>query len=85
MACGVPILTTNEAVIESLSPELRTRLAVTPADRDQEAEALFRAISWDERARNALAADCRSFIMSNHSLVGLFDKMLGEIAGGRHG
>jgi glycosyltransferase involved in cell wall biosynthesis len=79
MACGVPVLSTNPCVIESLPANLHPHLVPAGKDTDGLARAMLTAMAWDESSREWLEERVREYIVEEHSLRSLFSRILGEV------
>jgi glycosyltransferase involved in cell wall biosynthesis len=79
MACGVPVLSTNPAVAEMLPPALRADLVVPEHDVDAQAAAIHRLLTIGDAERAALGAALRELVVRNHSVQGLFDRIMKEM------
>jgi len=79
MACGVPSITTNPSVIESLPAHLAQHLATDADSSDLQAKAMFDAMTWNDATRTFIAMESRKFVEDHHSLDTFFVRMLDEI------
>jgi glycosyltransferase involved in cell wall biosynthesis len=79
MACGVPVLSTNPCVIESLPEGLQPYLWPGGNDIEGLARAMHQAMTWDESTRQWLEGRVREYIVEEHSLRSFFSRILGEI------
>ena len=81
MAVGVPVLTSNEAALESMSGTLARELAVDPTSPEDLVDKVEGILRLNEVQRGELAARLRRMVVEDHSLERLFDKILDEIEG----
>lgn len=79
MACGVPVITTNPAVIESLPADLRGILATDRSDIEAIADSIDRVLNLNEDERKAMNSRVRRYIEEEHSLASFFGRILAEI------
>jgi glycosyltransferase involved in cell wall biosynthesis len=79
MACGVPVLTTNPCVVESLPAELRPYLVVDGDGADALAASMRAALGWDPATRGWLATSVRQHVVQEHGLHAFFGKILAYI------
>jgi glycosyltransferase involved in cell wall biosynthesis len=85
MACGIPVLTSNDSVAEILPDDLTPLLVVDKFDTAAQAGALHRLLSMSPSELTALGARLRDLIVREHSVDDLFDRVLGHIARHRDG
>lgn len=83
MACGLPVLSTNQAVAQMLPPRLRDALVVPEDDLDAQAEGIHRLLSLDAEARADLSAAVRALIVKEHNLESLIGRIVQEMGSRR--
>jgi len=83
MACGLPVLSTNQAVAQMLPPRLRDALVVPEDDLDAQAEGIHRLLSLDAEARADLSAAVRALIVKEHNLEILIGRIVQEMGSRR--
>lgn len=79
MASGLPVVTSNTRVMETLPAELRPVLGVAEDDVAAAAAAVHRVLSWDGARRAEVGARLRRAMVEGHGLDALFDKIFAEI------
>ncbi|MDD5031491.1 MAG: glycosyltransferase family 4 protein [Patescibacteria group bacterium] len=75
MACGLPVLTCNEALIEVLG-EYRKSLMYDKGDYKNLAEMIKLFAEMEEEKREKIAKDLRDIVVKNHSLEGFIKKII---------
>ncbi len=80
MACGCPVVTSNEAFSRLLRPLAEISL-VAPRDVQGLADRIERIAALDSPARRDLAATLRELVVTHHSLDGLVGKLLEHVQG----
>lgn len=78
MACGLPILTCNEALKEVLG-EYKDKLMYPKKDYKELAKKIKYIISLEKADREKISRDLRQIIVDNHSLEGLVRKILEKL------
>jgi glycosyltransferase involved in cell wall biosynthesis len=79
MACGVPVLTSNESVAGIVPDALRDLLVVEPFDARGAAERMDRLARLGPEELDRIGGQLRETIVRGHSLRRLWDLMLDEI------
>jgi glycosyltransferase involved in cell wall biosynthesis len=79
MACGLPVVTTNNATLEALPPGLRTLLGAEEGDVEGEAALIHRVLSLQEEDYASVGRAVRNVVVANHGLDRFFSKILALI------
>jgi glycosyltransferase involved in cell wall biosynthesis len=79
MACGLPIISTNDAVAEVLPRDLRPLLISDKFDTELQAAAIHGLLSKTDDEIEQIGVRLRDMVASNHSTDGLLDRILEEI------
>lgn len=80
MACGVPVLSSNVVFREAIPAELRETLTVDHRSTEAQAAAIHALLSRPERELAELGRRVREFVVAEHSVERLFDRILAEVA-----
>lgn len=81
MACGIPVVTANEAFVEMLAPWAGQ--ALTPPDDPQAlAQRLQGLMAMDSGARVDLGRELRALVERDHSMQRLVENLLAVLRGG---
>ena len=68
MACGVPVVTSNDRVAEVMPVDLRSRLTVAGHDVAAQAERITEVLEWDDATRADVSGRLRATIVRDHSM-----------------
>jgi glycosyltransferase involved in cell wall biosynthesis len=79
MACGLPVVSTNDAVIEVMPPDLHRTLVPDKLDGEDQARAIHELLCRPEEEIARLGERLRSLVVSEHSIERLFDRILEEV------
>jgi glycosyltransferase involved in cell wall biosynthesis len=79
MSCGIPVITSNIAFHQVLSPVLASRWLIAKNDVSALHEALVRLVHMSEAERTALGHSLREIVVNDHSLPSLAGKIAMEI------
>jgi glycosyltransferase involved in cell wall biosynthesis len=79
MACGLPVISTNDSATEVMPAELRPILVPDKHSTEQQARAIHELLQRPEADLARLGEQLRAFVESDHSVDLLFDRMLREI------
>jgi glycosyltransferase involved in cell wall biosynthesis len=75
MACGIPVLTCNEA-FEDLLGGLAPRLTFTVGDVEELADRTVDLLSLSDDDRRSLGSELRDRVVLKHNLAGLVDRLI---------
>jgi glycosyltransferase involved in cell wall biosynthesis len=79
MACGLPIISTNESVAE-IMPSGLERLLITDADNvEAQAKAIHELLRRERTEIAELGEQMRAVVVSGHSIERLFDRILRDV------
>jgi glycosyltransferase involved in cell wall biosynthesis len=81
MACGIPVISTNECLEEILPSHLLPTLMVDDTSTSSQARTIHRLLSAPDDERRELGKSLRSMVVRDHNVDGLFDRMLKEMQG----
>ena len=79
MACGVPVLSTNQRLREFLPEDLRSLLILPLDDRQTQIEMLHRVLAMSRTEREQLGKAERELIVRDHSIEAQFDRIVAEM------
>ena len=79
MACGLPVISTNEAITEVMPAELHSTLIVDQHSTDDQARAIHELLGAQDGEIAQLGQRLRSMVVSDHSIERLFDRIVDEI------
>ena len=79
LACGVPVLTSNRPLLESLPSELSDALSVEGCSAAGAATKLQAILRMTSEERGRLAQLLRSVVVQHHSLENFFTKIINEV------
>jgi glycosyltransferase involved in cell wall biosynthesis len=79
MACGLPVISTNDAVKEILPAELRALLMTGRNDPASQADTLHRVLTMSGTGLLQIGRRLRQVVTQDHSVEMLFDKILAEM------
>ena len=79
MACGVPVITNNDAIAEIIPRDLHPTLVTDKLDVAVQAAAIHSLLSRTEAEIAELGRRLRELVVSDHSTDRLFDRVLAEI------
>jgi len=79
MACGLPVISTNNCVEEIIPEGLRPLLVAPEHDSDEQAKYIHSLFSLDESQRIEIGKALRKVVEQHHSIEALFDKILAEM------
>jgi glycosyltransferase involved in cell wall biosynthesis len=79
MACGLPAISSNRVFREAIPADLRPLLTVDAEATDEQAERIHEILGRDERELAALGQRVREFVVAEHSVERLFDRILAEV------
>jgi glycosyltransferase involved in cell wall biosynthesis len=78
MACGLPVISTNDSVIDILPPDLHQALIADKRSTTHQAEAIHALLGMPQAELRVLGERMREIVVAEHSLDRLFDRILGE-------
>lgn len=81
MACGLPVITANEAFVPLLAP-WRDKLLTPPDDANTLAQRIRALQSLDEAERRALGGELRALVQRDHSMQRLVANLLAVLRSG---
>jgi glycosyltransferase involved in cell wall biosynthesis len=79
MACGLPVISTNDAVKEILPAELRALLIAGRDDPASQADTLHRVLTMSATDLLQIGRRLRQVVTQDHSVEMLFDRILAEM------
>jgi glycosyltransferase involved in cell wall biosynthesis len=79
LACGLPVISTNESASEILPADLRPMLVPDKASTERQATAIHELLRRSETDTARLGERMRAMVQSQHSAELLFDRILGEV------
>jgi glycosyltransferase involved in cell wall biosynthesis len=79
MACGLPVITTNDAITEIVPPDLLAVLVTDKDDTATQANTIGELLARPEGETALLGQRLRAMVVSDHSTERLFDRVLEEI------
>jgi glycosyltransferase involved in cell wall biosynthesis len=79
MACGLPVISTNESVAEIMPAELRADLIVDKHSVERQAERIHALLALPEAELSSLGERMREVAVDRHGIDRLFDRILDEI------
>ncbi len=79
LACGVPVLTSNRPLLESLPEDVGQRLSVEGCSTGAAARKLQRILEMSHEERELVSRQLRSVVERSHSLENFFTKIVDEI------
>lgn len=79
MACGLPVISNNDAVAEIMPADLRPALITDGQSTELQAKAIHDVLSQSEAELAPLRERMRYLVVSEHSLEHLFDRIVSEI------
>jgi glycosyltransferase involved in cell wall biosynthesis len=79
MACGLPLISSNDAVAEIMPADLHPLLIVDKRDTERQAEAIHELLRKPQPELEEIGTRLRALAVSDHSTERLFDRILEEI------
>lgn len=79
MACGLPVVSTNESVAEVMPSDLRPILVPDKASTELQAATIHRLLEKPEAEIAQLGKRMRDLVIADHSIERLFDRILEEV------
>ncbi len=79
MACGLPVLTTNDSTTELLPSELRPALVAEKDDPEAQAAKVHALLQRPDSELTQLGRQLRAFVENEHGVDALFDRILEEV------
>jgi len=79
MACGLPVVSTNDAVKEVLPPELHPILIADKRSTEVQARIIHELLLRPETETERLRQRLRALVVSDHSIERLFDRILEDV------
>lgn len=76
MACGLPVLTCNEALLEVLGDDYKAMLMYPKNDLEELAKKIKFIMNLDKVERKKISEDLREIVVKDHSLKGLIDRII---------
>jgi glycosyltransferase involved in cell wall biosynthesis len=80
MACGLPVISTNESVAEIMPSDLVPALITDAEDTEAQATAIHGVLQQDRTEIAALGERMRAVVVADHSLDRLFDRILEDVS-----
>jgi glycosyltransferase involved in cell wall biosynthesis len=81
MACGLPVVSTNDAVTEVIPPDLHSILVPHKHSTEDQAGMIHELLRTPEAEIARLGQRLRALVVSDHSIERLFDRVLEEVEG----
>jgi glycosyltransferase involved in cell wall biosynthesis len=79
MACGLPLISNNDAVAEIMPEDLRPALITDKRDVELQAKAIHDLLQRPEPELDDLGKRMRALIVTDHSIEPLFDRILEQV------
>jgi glycosyltransferase involved in cell wall biosynthesis len=79
MACGLPVVSNNDAIIEVLPPDLQPVLVTDKQSTESQASTIHQLLQRPEAEIAELGKRVRALVVADHSIERLFDRILEEI------
>lgn len=79
MACGVPVISTNNCMKEILPQQLREFLVVPPRDVSKQAAAIHYLLSLDDTSLAEIGNALRDVVVTSHGVETLVDKIIAKM------
>jgi glycosyltransferase involved in cell wall biosynthesis len=79
MACGLPIISTNDSVTEIMPPDLRPVLITDKQSTGSQARTIHELLQKPEAEIVRLGQRMRALVVTNHSIDPLVDRILDEV------
>jgi glycosyltransferase involved in cell wall biosynthesis len=79
MACGLPVISTNESVAEIVPSDVAPLVIADPASMDAQAETIHRLLGRERAEIAALGARMREVVVAGHGIDRLFDRILEDV------
>jgi glycosyltransferase involved in cell wall biosynthesis len=79
MACGVPVISTNDAVAEILPEDLRAILLTRRDDPVAQGDTIGKVMNLSDEDLLHIGKQLREVVVQHHSVEGLFDRILREM------
>ncbi len=79
MACGLPVISTNEAIIEVLPPDLQPILVPDRESTEDQARVIHALLDRPDAEIRQLGQRVRELAVADHSIDHLFDRILDEV------
>ena len=79
MACGLPVVSTNDAVTEVIPPDLRSILVPDKHSTEVQAGMIHELLRRPEAEIARIGQRLRALVVSDHSIERLFDRVLEEV------
>jgi glycosyltransferase involved in cell wall biosynthesis len=79
MACGLPLISTNESVAEIVTPTLAALLLTDRERTDLQAAAIHGLLQRPDAELARVGEDLRAVVVAEHSIDRLFDRILDDV------
>lgn len=79
MACGLPVISTNESVTEVMPPDLRPVLIADKQSTELQARTIHQLLQQPEAETGELGQRMRALVVNDHSVDRLFDRILDDV------
>jgi glycosyltransferase involved in cell wall biosynthesis len=79
MACGLPLVSTNDSLVEIMPPGLRPLLITDKQSTEVQARTIHELLRRPNAEIVQLGERMRAVVVGNHSLDRLFDRILEEV------
>jgi glycosyltransferase involved in cell wall biosynthesis len=80
MACGLPVISTNDSVIDIMPADARPALITDKRSTERQAAAIHELLRRPRAETEALGRRMRALVVAEHSIERLFDRILEEAA-----
>jgi glycosyltransferase involved in cell wall biosynthesis len=81
MACGLPVVSNNDAIIEVMPPDLHPILVCDKHSTEAQARSIHELLQRSEGEIAGLGQRMRELAVTGHSIERLFDRILEEVGG----
>jgi glycosyltransferase involved in cell wall biosynthesis len=79
MACGVPVVSTNDSIAEFIPEDLHPTLLTNKENAESQAKTIHELLQKPQVETAALGQRMRALVVNEHSVDPLFDRILDEI------
>jgi glycosyltransferase involved in cell wall biosynthesis len=79
MACGLPVVSTNDAVAEAMPSDLRSTLVTDKQRTEAQAQAIHELLARPDPELARVGDRMRAVVVADHSVERLFDRILEDV------